>query len=91
MRMRPPAGLAFATSETFAGGLGGGLLGFNWQVGNLVLGLEADVDGSGRSATGALAIVGCGAACTRDAHIDPARQSIRNRARTPWLRGQSCQ
>jgi outer membrane immunogenic protein len=58
-----PADLAFATSETFAGGLAGGQLGFNWQAGNLVLGLEADVDGSGQSGTGALAIAGCGAAC----------------------------
>lgn len=58
-----PARPMFATAETIAGGLGGGQLGYNWQIGNLVLGLEADVDGSGQSGNGTLGIVGCGVAC----------------------------
>jgi outer membrane immunogenic protein len=43
-------GLNTATG-TINGVIGGGQIGYNWQSGNLLFGLEADVDGSGQSGT----------------------------------------
>jgi outer membrane immunogenic protein len=53
------AGPALATLGTFAGAIAGGQLGFNWQVGSLVFGVEGDLDGSGQSGVGTVDIVGC--------------------------------
>ncbi len=51
-----------ATLASFSGIVGGGQIGYNWQTGHLVFGLEADIDGS--SASGNTS-VGCGVAgCT---------------------------
>jgi outer membrane immunogenic protein len=36
-----------ATSERMSGVIGGGQVGYNWQTGNLLFGLEADLQGSG--------------------------------------------
>jgi outer membrane immunogenic protein len=58
-----PSRPLLASSEMMAGGIGGGQLGFDWQLGNLVLGFEADVDGSGQSGSGNLTVLGCGATC----------------------------
>ncbi len=44
------------TSETLSGVIGGGQVGYNWQTGNFVFGLEADVDGSSQNATGSFAL-----------------------------------
>jgi outer membrane immunogenic protein len=38
-------------TNTISGVIGGGQIGYNWQTGNLLFGLEADVDGSGQSGT----------------------------------------
>jgi outer membrane immunogenic protein len=54
---------AAPTKFDLNGVIGGGQLGYNWQAGNLVLGIEADVDGSGQSNSGTLFVVGCGATC----------------------------
>jgi outer membrane immunogenic protein len=40
-----------SSSSTLSGVIGGGQLGYNWQTGNLVFGLEADIDGSGERGT----------------------------------------
>jgi outer membrane immunogenic protein len=44
-----PANFASASANSVAGG---GQFGFNWQIRNWVIGLEADVQGSGASASG---------------------------------------
>ena len=60
-----PAGLTMCTAYVAIGGfppvqltpqgfIGGGQAGYNWQVRNLVLGLEADLEGSGINASGSL-------------------------------------
>jgi outer membrane immunogenic protein len=50
------AGLApFSTSQSMNGGLGGGQVGYNWQFNrNWLLGLEADIQGTGQKGTAAL-------------------------------------
>jgi outer membrane immunogenic protein len=48
-------------SFDLSGGVIGGTAGFNWQTGQVVLGLEGDVDGSGVSGT---TVTGCAAGCT---------------------------
>jgi outer membrane immunogenic protein len=57
------SGVTFAGSEVssanLSGALGGGQLGYNWQTGSLVFGLEGDIDASGISAS---ASTGCGVA-----------------------------
>ena len=40
------------TSTNLNGVIGGGQIGYNWQMNNLVLGLETDFQGSGQKATG---------------------------------------
>jgi len=50
---------ASTSSADLSGVIGGGQIGYNWQTGHLVLGLEADIEGSSASATGS---VGCGIA-----------------------------
>jgi outer membrane immunogenic protein len=40
-----------SSSATISGVIGGGQVGYNWQSGNLLLGLEADIDGSGQRGT----------------------------------------
>ena len=51
-----------ATSASFSGIVGGGQIGYNWQTGHLVLGVEADIDGSSQSGNTS---TGCGVAgCT---------------------------
>jgi outer membrane immunogenic protein len=46
------------------GFVGGGQLGYNWQTGNLVFGLETDFQGSGQSATQAGTILGTAVSVT---------------------------
>jgi outer membrane immunogenic protein len=48
-----------SSSATISGVIGGGQVGYNWQSGNLLLGLEADIDGSGQSGTNT-AVIGIG-------------------------------
>jgi outer membrane immunogenic protein len=38
-------------SSTASGVIGGGQIGYNWQAGNFVFGVEADIDGSGEKST----------------------------------------
>jgi outer membrane immunogenic protein len=54
--------LLATTSGSFAmnGPIGGGQVGYNWQTGNWVLGLEADIQASGQQGTATFA---CGSAC----------------------------
>ncbi len=40
-----------ARSDT-SGVIGGGQIGYNWQIGKIVLGFEADIDGSGQNSSG---------------------------------------
>jgi outer membrane immunogenic protein len=49
-----------SSSSTISGVIGGGQLGYNWQTGNLVFGLEADIDGSGERGTSTTVIPGFG-------------------------------
>lgn len=44
-------GVAAAASENLNGAIGGGQVGFNWQTGNWVLGLETDLQATGQSVT----------------------------------------
>jgi outer membrane immunogenic protein len=55
-------GLLAAPSDSFSmdGVIGGGQLGYNWQTGNWVWGLEADIQASGQDGSATLA---CGPAC----------------------------
>lgn len=58
----PPAGFvvpysAIRGTDTIAGGFGGGQLGYNFQLGSLVLGVEADLQGSGIQGSGAETII----------------------------------
>ncbi len=51
-----------STSASFSGIVGGAQIGYNWQMGHFVYGLEVDIDGSSASGN---ASVGCGiAGCT---------------------------
>jgi outer membrane immunogenic protein len=43
-----------STSSTASGVIGGGQIGYNWQAGNVVFGVEADFDGSGERSTSTL-------------------------------------
>lgn len=43
------AGLSGSASESLDGIVGGGQIGYNYQVGSWVLGIEADIQGSGQS------------------------------------------
>jgi outer membrane immunogenic protein len=42
---------SLTASENLNGVLGGGQIGYNWQTGNLVLGLEADIQATGQSSS----------------------------------------
>jgi outer membrane immunogenic protein len=55
-----PIGAVDSASSTISGVIGGGQIGYNWQSGNLVFGLEADVDGSGQSGTNTSTVPGFG-------------------------------
>jgi outer membrane immunogenic protein len=50
-------------SSTASGVIGGGQIGYNWQAGNFVFGVEADIDGSGQQSTntGLCSTAVCGA------------------------------
>jgi outer membrane immunogenic protein len=54
-------GASLSGSGNLNGFIGGGQIGYNWQTGNVVLGLEADFQGSAQKETTTL---GCGAGCT---------------------------
>jgi outer membrane immunogenic protein len=54
---------SISASETLSGIIGGGQIGYNWQAGTFVFGLEADVDGSGESVTNNFSCVGFVAGC----------------------------
>lgn len=41
------SGLNVSASQDLSGGIGGGQVGFNWQTGSVVLGLESDIQASG--------------------------------------------
>jgi outer membrane immunogenic protein len=57
-----PAG-SFGSSENLNGVIGGGQIGYNWQTGNLLLGVEADFQGSGeRNDIGATCVGAAGVA-----------------------------
>jgi outer membrane immunogenic protein len=63
----PPATGSFSTS----GGLIGGTLGYNWQAGQAVFGVEGDLDWSGLTgSTSAAVCVGCS---TRNTYLGTAR------------------
>ena len=49
---------AFGSSETVNGFVTGGQIGFNWQTGPLVVGLEGDFQGSLQSKTTSVAVLG---------------------------------
>jgi outer membrane immunogenic protein len=55
-----PVGAVNSASSTISGVIGGGQIGYNWQSGHVVFGLEADVDGSGQSGTSATLLPGFG-------------------------------
>jgi len=50
-----------SSSANLSGVIGGGQIGYNWQTGHLVFGLEADIDGSSESgsASASCGIAGC--------------------------------
>jgi len=52
------AGFTAGASETLSGVIGGGQIGYNWQTGPLVLGIEADIQGSGQQTTTNVTAVG---------------------------------
>lgn len=54
----PGGSFALSASETLTGVVGGFQMGYNWQLGNVVLGVEGDADGSGQSATANLVAPG---------------------------------
>ncbi|MGP0092778.1 MAG: outer membrane protein [Xanthobacteraceae bacterium] len=56
----PTTSVITSPSSTISGVIGGGQIGYNWQSGNLVFGLEADVDGSGQSGTSTSTVAGFG-------------------------------
>jgi outer membrane immunogenic protein len=64
-----------AASIGISGGLAGGAAGYNWQLGNAVLGLEADVDWANLKGTSASAL--CPAGCTT---TDTWLSTVRGRA-----------
>jgi outer membrane immunogenic protein len=64
-----------ATGIGTSGGLAGGTAGYNWQLGNAVLGLEADVDWANLKGTNTSAL--CPAGCTTS---DTWLSTVRGRA-----------
>ena len=56
-----------------SGGLAGGTAGYNWQFGQVVLGLEGDVDWAGLSGTNALATCPGGSCGTSDTWLSTVR------------------
>jgi outer membrane immunogenic protein len=56
-----PGGATVGTSGNLSGIVGGGQLGYNWQVSSLVFGIEGDLDAADQSRTAAAP---CGAGCT---------------------------
>ena len=57
----PPPGSITASRFDMNGGIAGGQAGYNWQVGNWVLGIEADIQWSGERGS---ALYRCGATAT---------------------------
>ena len=65
-RWTAPGGVPDTGDFRIAGGLIGGTLGYNWQTGPLVLGIEGDLDWSG---IGGSTLIACGATgCTTTNH-----------------------
>jgi outer membrane immunogenic protein len=64
-----------AASVSVSGGVAGGTAGYNWQFGNAVLGLEADIDWANLKGTSASAL--CPAGCTTS---DTWLSTVRGRA-----------
>lgn len=86
------AGNAFVPAGTYSestnadGIIGGGQIGYNWQINQFVLGVEADFQGAGESKTETAA---CGAGCSisNEARLD-SFATVRGRLGfTPWDRG----
>jgi outer membrane immunogenic protein len=57
---------ADSSSATISGLIGGGQIGYNWQTGNLLFGLEADIDGSGERGTNSAVISNFGTNAVSD-------------------------
>jgi outer membrane immunogenic protein len=53
-------GTSVSASETLDGVIGGGQIGYNWQTGNFVVGIEADIQASGQKHTVDGSILGVG-------------------------------
>jgi len=56
-----------------SGGMAGGTAGFNWQTGNVVLGVEGDIDWSGLSGTNSSAACAGGSCGTSDTWLSTVR------------------
>jgi len=54
----PPVYASLAGSANITGGFGGGQVGYNFQAGNLVYGVETDIQGSGIMGSGTQAFLG---------------------------------
>lgn len=82
-----PGGLTtIGGSENFDGVIGGGQIGYNWQAGMFVFGVEADIQGAGEERTDSFA---CGVGCTSNLRsgVD-AFATVRGRIGvSPWERG----
>ena len=73
-----PANVAFADSNTdrLNGVIGGGQIGYNWQTGRWVLGLETDFQATGQQGTGTFL---CGAPCG----APPVSETVTDKL--PWF------
>lgn len=73
-------GLNLSASQDLSGALGGGQVGFNWQAGSVVLGLESDIQASGVSNSTVLCPASfCGSAVSIDDKV-PWFATFRGRA-----------
>lgn len=59
----PGGAVLFANTDHLNGFIGGGQIGYNWQTGHWVFGVEADFQGSGQKADGSFVLAGGGANC----------------------------
>jgi outer membrane immunogenic protein len=62
----PGGTIVTGTSETLTGVIGGGQIGYNWQTGAFVFGLEADIDGSSQNTTNSVTLPGGGTLSATD-------------------------
>ena len=71
---------ALSSTRTPAGAVGGGQIGFNWQVGSWVFGLEGDYDASGQRDN-----VASSAFIASNTVVAPARLSYTEEQKIKWL------